>query len=199
MKSVFIQVVSFYTPAVPLKGYSGLEACFVVGSHVGRSLLPQFHVSLHCVAHLWPSLENQDWDEMGMGVGMEEFSPSSIFDQASENEGVIFPWCHPPSCHHPAGPLHPITLPTTIEVERISLKAQISEEIASLSKDLAFKRRVNHISLLISFMFVTSPFHASSPVNIFSPAHEPFLENLHHSPRGDASTTLSTFLNLSYL
>lgn len=66
----------------------------------------------------------------GRGWGRSPLVPSVIKPLKMRGQ-VIFPWCHPPSCHHPASPLQLITLPTTTEVERISLKAHISEEIAS--------------------------------------------------------------------
>lgn len=107
----------------------------------------------------------------GVGVGREELLLGSICDQASENEeaGGLFPLgCHPPSCYHPASLLQP-----NYEGGWRFLMAPISEESVCLSKDLTFKRRLNHAKLFPDL------FHLCClPCQSFLQSCIPFPENL---------------------
>ena len=72
--------------------------------------------------------------------------------------------------------------------------AQISEQ-SDLSKNLVFKRRVNHSKLSLFH-----PFHLCCLSHqSFLQSPTPFLENVHYLLHEDASIILFTFLNLSLI
>lgn len=104
-------------------------------------------------------------DRGGIGARMEEILINSLCDQASSNEGKGGPF-----------PLGITFLLATILLSSPTyhilnydggwrfLMAQISEE-SDLSKNLVFKRRVNHSKLSLSFIPFIS---VASPINLFS-------------------------------
>lgn len=156
-------MVSFYTHSVPSKiCYSGLEECSLL--NCGRqprgpivpALLLQFRGTLHSVGHWWPCLENA---RMWMGLGGDGGVPPQFHLWSSlckwGGRWSFTPGHHPPSCHHPdwcnlhqSSPTH--HTPSSHGGWRFP-----TEESVSLSKDLAFKRRVNHAKLCLSWSLLS--------------------------------------------
>ena len=137
--------------------------------------------------------KHQDWG--GIGAGMEEILINSLCDQVSSNEGKGGPF-----------PLGITFLLATILLSSPTyhilnydggwrfLMAQISEQ-SDLSKNLVFKRRVNHSKLSLFH-----PFHLCCLSHqSFLQSPTPFLENVHYLLHEDASIILFTFLNLSLI
>ena len=131
--------------------------------------------------------KRQDVGGMGWGWRSSSSVPSVIKPLQMRGQVVVSPWASPsflpPSCQ--SSPTH--HTPSCHGGWRF-LTAQISEENVSLSKDLAFKRRVNHAKLSLSWSLssLLPPPSVFSPVSYTFPWESPLL-----------STTLSTFLNLS--